>query len=714
MFNLPNGLAFNVIKPKGGNDTLGKPTSLSEQEILESIWKESTLKKERVENATLWMHDALKQYADENWVDGNQAQICAYMSTKFDETYGIYWFCSTSERNTNIYDYVNVDTKEGFIRFELKNGLKFFIFKAPSGNSKSQVKSLTREEISNSIIQPSTVLGVIKEDVITWLYESLKLYADDNWVEGNQNKICTDVGKKLDEKYEQYWTCMASPSNDHNIYGYNTYEQKDGLIYFDLPNGLMFQIMKSANNCSRNAIMYVIAYTMIAILLVTIIAMLIFFIGFISWQKLKIRKIIRQNELLSLSQANTGSLLLIPIDKLKIGKQKLGSGEFSDVFSGKYLIDDKKVNVAIKNIKDVNEQELIKEAGIMARLTHIHLTKLYGICLADGCKMVTPLRELGSLKSYLQSQKNKIKPSDLLQYCLQVASGMEYLAERSIVHRDLAARNVLMKSKKHVEITDFGLSSLTQTDITIPSKMPFFWVAIECLSSPKKNLYCEATDVWSFGVTCWEILTFAKRPYENVFIDRRNVLQSMCAYLNNGNRLVRPENCSLELYQTLLLCWAPRSYSRPRFKILKETFEKYCETPSRFVLSKSIGNDKSIIDLKNVYNEDDEKISGPGLYNDNSMRDESKKVENGYSDETKVTEKQDAYLEVIENRYYDETQLKEKQDAYLKVIEDSDEPPNPIRRYSDPSYLTVISDGHIDENAEKLRKCNSYIELINE
>ena len=115
----------------GGKYTLGKPSSLSKQEILESILKVSTLKKERVENATLWMHDALKQYADENWVDGNQAQICAYMSTKFDETYGNYWSCSTSERNANIYDYVNVDTKEGFIRFELKNGLNFLIFKAP-------------------------------------------------------------------------------------------------------------------------------------------------------------------------------------------------------------------------------------------------------------------------------------------------------------------------------------------------------------------------------------------------------------------------------------------------------------------------------------------------------------------------------------------------------------------------------------------------------
>jgi serine/threonine protein kinase len=131
---------------------------------------------------------------------------------------------------------------------------------------------------------------------------------------------------------------------------------------------------------------------------------------------------------------------------------------------------------------------------------------------------------------------------------------MEYLAKHKITHRDLATRNVLMKRNLHVEVTDFGLSSVFAEEHRLPNKIPFRWAAIECLKNQKDDLYGEATDVWSFGVTCWEILTFAKVPYENVELVRSKVLFSMYKYLADGNRLERPENCGLELYKTLLLC----------------------------------------------------------------------------------------------------------------------------------------------------------------
>src|SRR3954469_23750167 len=101
---------------------------------------------------------------------------------------------------------------------------------------------------------------------------------------------------------------------------------------------------------------------------------------------------------------------------------------------------------------------------------------------------------------------------------------MEYLSKHQIVHRDLATRNVLMKSNYHVEVTDFGLSAVFAEESRSLQKLPFRWTAIECLKNYNTFLYGEATDVWSFGVTCWEILTYASLPYENFGFDPKDIL----------------------------------------------------------------------------------------------------------------------------------------------------------------------------------------------
>uniref|UniRef100_A0A914CWT0 receptor protein-tyrosine kinase n=1 Tax=Acrobeloides nanus TaxID=290746 RepID=A0A914CWT0_9BILA len=275
-------------------------------------------------------------------------------------------------------------------------------------------------------------------------------------------------------------------------------------------------------------------------------------------------------------QANMNQLVLIKANELDISQKKVG----------------------------VEEQELIKEAGIMAQLDHSHLTKLFGICLAEGITIVAPLRPLGSLENYLKKNHNSLEPKELLLYCYQIASAMEYLVSRHIIHRDLAARNVLVKKREHVEVTDFGLSAVLHQNLILPLKMPYRWVAMELLGQPRdKALYSEATDVWSFGITCWEILTFARIPYEGVRLDGPNVLASLHTYLKNGSRLIRPVNCSLELYQTLLLCWAPNPITRHNFKVLRQQFETYKEDPHKYVTTQ-----QNICVIETIIDEDIGKV----------------------------------------------------------------------------------------------------------
>uniref|UniRef100_A0A1I8ACG1 receptor protein-tyrosine kinase n=1 Tax=Steinernema glaseri TaxID=37863 RepID=A0A1I8ACG1_9BILA len=146
-----------------------------------------------------------------------------------------------------------------------------------------------------------------------------------------------------------------------------------------------------------------------------------------------------------------------------------------------------------------------------------------------------------------------------------------------MVHRDLAARNVLVKRTNYVEVTDFGLAKMLKKDeesVEVSGKVAPKWLAIECF---EKRAFNEPTDVWAFGVTCWEVLTKGCVPYKNMAVDQ------MRRFLEDGNRLETPNNVSQELYSLLLLCWLSHPRTRPSFSQLKSKLEEFCRQPNRYL-----------------------------------------------------------------------------------------------------------------------------------
>merc|ERR1719150_2833325 len=101
-----------------------------------------------------------------------------------------------------------------------------------------------------------------------------------------------------------------------------------------------------------------------------------------------------------------------------------------------------------------------------------------------------------------------------------IAYGMQYLAEMSFVHRDLAARNVLVNSQLVCKIADFGLSREISSEgsnaidggayTTRGGKIPVRWTAPEAIAFRK---FTSASDVWSFGIVMWEVMSYGERPY---------------------------------------------------------------------------------------------------------------------------------------------------------------------------------------------------------
>ena len=160
---------------------------------------------------------------------------------------------------------------------------------------------------------------------------------------------------------------------------------------------------------------------------------------------------------------------------------------------------------------------------------------------------------------------------------------MAYLSELKegikLVHRDLAARNILVKNPNHVKIADFGLAQLVDntehTVVETGGRMPLKWLAIECIEEGK---YSHKSDVWSFGVTIWELLTYGKRPFPNVNV------KDLLNLLKKGGRLEQPENCSTELYTLMLTCWFFDPDTRPKFSKICLDLTHMAQDAKRYVV----------------------------------------------------------------------------------------------------------------------------------
>lgn len=173
---------------------------------------------------------------------------------------------------------------------------------------------------------------------------------------------------------------------------------------------------------------------------------------------------------------------------------------------------------------------------------------------------------------------NMIYISDLVAYGYQIASGMRYLAGLSYVHRQLALRGIYITNDKTIRIGDFGLARKDEIRLyyrVVHKEMPlpFHTTAPECLNHHK---FTEESDVWSFAVCLYEIFTLGGIPYEGI----GNVLE----FIEEGNRLPKPEYCPQEIYDFMLRCWDIVPENRPKFNECVRFLENFLEQHAPQVL----------------------------------------------------------------------------------------------------------------------------------
>ncbi|XP_055313985.1 tyrosine-protein kinase Shark isoform X3 [Sitodiplosis mosellana] len=256
----------------------------------------------------------------------------------------------------------------------------------------------------------------------------------------------------------------------------------------------------------------------------------------------------------------------------------LGQGEFGSVYKGhmKYETqngESQNIPIAIKTLLDEhckeNRIEFLREASVMVKLSHHCIVKMIGISKGPPLMIIQELVSLGSLLDYLKTNSDNIKSgSELKIWASQIACGMNYLEQQHFVHRDLAARNILLSSVHQAKISDFGLSRALGAgnnyyQTSGGGKWPLKWYAPE---SCNYGTFSHASDVWSFGITLWEMFSFGEVPYGEM----KGV--EVIKMVEKGGRLTKPEQCPNNVYEIMSSCWNYSPKDRPTFRFLTEFF----------------------------------------------------------------------------------------------------------------------------------------------
>ncbi|KAG7487648.1 hypothetical protein MATL_G00025820 [Megalops atlanticus] len=274
----------------------------------------------------------------------------------------------------------------------------------------------------------------------------------------------------------------------------------------------------------------------------------------------------------------------------------IGEGNFGQVIKAMIKKDGNKMSAAIKMLKEFasenDHRDFAGELEVLCKLgQHPNIINLIGACENRGYLYIAiEYAPYGNLLDFLRKSRvletdpafakehgtaSTLTSQQLLQFAVDVATGMHYLSDKQFIHRDLAARNVLVGENLVAKIADFGLSRGEEVYVKkTMGRLPVRWMAIESLNY---SVYTTKSDVWSFGVLLWEIVSLGGTPYCGM------TCAELYEKLPQGYRMEQPRNCDDEVYELMRQCWRDRPYERPPFSQISVQLNRMQEARKAYV-----------------------------------------------------------------------------------------------------------------------------------
>ncbi|XP_028298393.1 mitogen-activated protein kinase kinase kinase 9 [Gouania willdenowi] len=269
-------------------------------------------------------------------------------------------------------------------------------------------------------------------------------------------------------------------------------------------------------------------------------------------------------------QYSVPPLHLLEIDFFELTLEEIiGVGGFGKVYRAVWHGTEVAVKAARRDPEEDPHQTLEsvrQEAKLFAMLNHPNIMALLGVCLLEpNLCLVMEYARGGPLNRALAGKR--IPPCTLVDWAVQIARGMHYLHSQAIVpiiHRDLKSSNILILervemedlSNKTLKITDFGLAREWHRTTKMSAAGTYAWMAPEVIRS---SVFSKGSDVWSYGVLLWELLT-GEIPFRGI-----DCLAVAYGVAMNKLSLPIPSTCPEPFAHLMEDCWSSDSHSRPQF-----------------------------------------------------------------------------------------------------------------------------------------------------
>ena len=201
---------------------------------------------------------------------------------------------------------------------------------------------------------------------------------------------------------------------------------------------------------------------------------------------------------------------------------RVGRGATGEVFKAEDLSDASAPPVAVKlvDLEDCEDDvaDLQREITTLAQCSSPYVTKYLSSALVEGTSKLAIVMEYmagGSARHVADERKahdgvNGLDEGEIRCIIRDVLHALEYLHAEGKIHRDIKAANVLLTERGEARLADFGVSG--QMTHTLGARRKTFtgtpfWMAPEVIQGGEG--YDEKADIWSLGITCYELATGA-------------------------------------------------------------------------------------------------------------------------------------------------------------------------------------------------------------